>query len=322
MAIQELDARVTELEADVGAAPATAEAGLAPDWLTLTDYVEFQLVVRDNVLFRALTDHTSGASFSSDHAAGYWEVVNRGTQGPQGDKGDIGDTGATGATGAQGLAGGNGANGIFSAIASQGEAEAGTDNTKGMSPLRVAEAIAAQILTNATVIAAQDDIEELQVDVVELRNDVDATRGLIDLTVGRFSGSQKLKNNHGPQALLGLTAPDLEEGRGSPLQRDGDGSEFAEIMLFIKRYNGTVWRLNSARLVMHYYNATWYIGRDSTHQLVDTLDLDGVTLTVVTDAGTKVGQVWYQTDDMGGDDTIHEANSRIQWLGQEIPLGV
>jgi hypothetical protein len=45
-----------------------------------------------------------------------------------------------GPTGPQGPAG---ADGIFTAIASQAEAEAGAENTKGMTPLRVAEAIAA-----------------------------------------------------------------------------------------------------------------------------------------------------------------------------------
>lgn len=46
-------------------------------------------------------------------------------------------------TGQTGASGADGANGIFSAIASQAEAEAGTDNVKGMSPLRTAQAIAA-----------------------------------------------------------------------------------------------------------------------------------------------------------------------------------
>lgn len=46
-------------------------------------------------------------------------------------------------TGASGPQGEPGQDGIFSAIASQAEAEAGTDNVKGMSPLRTAQAIAA-----------------------------------------------------------------------------------------------------------------------------------------------------------------------------------
>lgn len=44
-----------------------------------------------------------------------------------------------------GAAGADGADGIFSAIASQAEAEAGTDNTKGMTPLRTAEVFASKV---------------------------------------------------------------------------------------------------------------------------------------------------------------------------------
>lgn len=54
-----------------------------------------------------------------------------------------GATGPTGAAGATGATGPAGADGIFSAVASQAEAEAGTENTKGMTALRTAEAIAA-----------------------------------------------------------------------------------------------------------------------------------------------------------------------------------
>ena len=45
----------------------------------------------------------------------------------------------------QGAQGNAGANGVFSAIATQSEAQAGTDNVKGMTPLRVAEAITTQV---------------------------------------------------------------------------------------------------------------------------------------------------------------------------------
>ncbi len=43
--------------------------------------------------------------------------------------------------GDKGADGANGADGVFSAIASQAEAQAGTDNTKGMTPLRVFQAM-------------------------------------------------------------------------------------------------------------------------------------------------------------------------------------
>jgi hypothetical protein len=58
-------------------------------------------------------------------------------------KGDTGDTGPTGPAGADGEDGEDGVDGIFSAIASEAEAQAGTENTKGMTPLRTAQAIAA-----------------------------------------------------------------------------------------------------------------------------------------------------------------------------------
>lgn len=61
-----------------------------------------------------------------------------GPQGPQGDTGATGATGAAGPVGPQGPTGPAGADGLLSA-ASQAEAEAGTDNTKAMTPLRVAE---------------------------------------------------------------------------------------------------------------------------------------------------------------------------------------
>ncbi len=64
-----------------------------------------------------------------------------GATGPQGAQGDVGATGTTGATGPTGPQGPAGADGVFSAIASQVEAEAGTDNVKGMTPLRTKEAI-------------------------------------------------------------------------------------------------------------------------------------------------------------------------------------
>lgn len=61
-----------------------------------------------------------------------------GPQGPQGLQGPAGPAGPTGATGPQGPAG---LNGIFTEIDSQAEAEAGTDNVKGMTALRVKQSI-------------------------------------------------------------------------------------------------------------------------------------------------------------------------------------
>ena len=84
-------------------------------------------------------------------AGGNASVVNAGTaanailnftipRGPTGPTGLTGATGPAGTNGANGADGADGADGVFTAIASQAEAEAGTDNTKGMTPLRVKQA--------------------------------------------------------------------------------------------------------------------------------------------------------------------------------------
>ena len=65
---------------------------------------------------------------------------------------------------------------------------------------------------------------------------------------------------------------------------------------------------------MQYVDGTWYIGREDTTQLDETLDLDGVVLSVNTVA--QVGTVSYTTDLMAG--TNHDTQSLISWLGQEI----
>ena len=75
--------------------------------------------------------------------------------------GPQGDTGATGATGPEGPQGPAGNDGVFTEAASQLEAEAGVSNTKGMTPLRTAQAIAAvaggALATFDTVATAQID---------------------------------------------------------------------------------------------------------------------------------------------------------------------
>jgi len=66
----------------------------------------------------------------------------------------------------QGATGNSGDNGIFSAIASQAEAESGTDNAKGMSPVRVKQAIVenAGNVSNAAFYGFKITGSELQVD--------------------------------------------------------------------------------------------------------------------------------------------------------------
>jgi hypothetical protein len=56
-----------------------------------------------------------------------------------------------GSDGTQGPAGADGSDGIFLSIASQSEAQTGTENTKGMTPLRTKEAINAQVGAISTI---------------------------------------------------------------------------------------------------------------------------------------------------------------------------
>lgn len=76
-----------------------------------------------------------------------WAVMAK-SVGDPGATGATGSTGATGATGATGPTGPAGADGIFSAIASQAEAEAGSDNVKGMTPLRTSQQVALKFNTS------------------------------------------------------------------------------------------------------------------------------------------------------------------------------
>lgn len=91
----------------------------------------------------------TGTSDIYNKAGGAWgsPIANikgaTGNTGATGATGATGPSGATGPTGATGATGPAGADGVFSVIASQAEAEAGTENTKGMTALRVAQAIAA-----------------------------------------------------------------------------------------------------------------------------------------------------------------------------------
>lgn len=67
----------------------------------------------------------------------------------------VGSTGATGATGAAG---------VFSSIASQAEAEAGSDNTKGMSALRVKQAVDSYGVITSTDVATSGANKILKLD--------------------------------------------------------------------------------------------------------------------------------------------------------------
>lgn len=330
--VQEIQDDLDEAEADIASLSgggSSSSGVILNDWATSTAYAENELIFYtvDSKIYRAVVAHTSG-TFATDLAAARWELVQ--TKGIKGDKGDTGDTGATGATGstgATGAAGADGSDGIFSAIANQSEAEGGTENTKGMTSLRTKQAIDALVPSVTEVAQAFSDIDDAEADIIDLQGRVSVLESFADFQTGRFAGSQKLKNAHGPQLLLGDDAPIAGEGNGFAFSRTSSGTEYATIHVFIKRINDLgERRAASFEIDMQFVEDTWYIGRKNTTQLNEELDLDGVTLSVVTTdngGGIYTGDVYYSTDDMGGsDDDVHFQNSKIQYWGQEIPIGV
>lgn len=131
-AVCSLDALDSDVLALIGA---NADWTVRGDWATGQDYAKYDIVKQGSPArsWLCMVAHTSG-TFSTDEAAGKWTPLTA-------EQGPTGPTGATGATGAQGPAGNDG---VITALASQAEAVAGTDNAKGMTPLRTRQAIDAR----------------------------------------------------------------------------------------------------------------------------------------------------------------------------------
>lgn len=239
--------------------------------------------------------------------------------GPTGATGATGPTGATGATGATGpqgdpgVDGADGNDGIFAAIANETEARAGTDNTKGMSPLRVEQNFDENIQPYRTS-AAQDVITDaMQVDLSDARQRIQVLESGLD--VNQFSGKQDLANNEVTGiALEGANADVSQLGYGDPMSRNNTGTQFCEITCLIRRSDDSETRLVNVVLVIYYYSGQWYVGRKSTTVLNDG-NPDGLTFTIATD-GSGVGLVSYTSDNMAGGNYSGD----ILWIGREIPI--
>lgn len=242
-------------------------------------------------------------------------------QGPTGATGPTGPTGATGATGPQGpqgnpgVDGADGADGVFSEIANQTEAETGTNNTKGMTPLRTKQAIDVNLASYNTT-AAQLAIDSAQDALIsDARQRVQVLENNSD--VNQFSGKQDVGNGEAVAVQLdGADADVSENGYGDAMARDDDGTQYARVECLVRRSTDSETRLVQVDLIMYYFGGTWYVGRKSTTVLNDG-NPDGLTFSISTD-GNGVGTVTYTSDTMAGANYTGD----ILWIGREIPLPI
>lgn len=291
------------------------------DWAVAKGYVVDELIYVtgqgaqfEDRIFRCLENHVS-VSFATEFGTGKWEqIIVRGATGVQGPVGTQGPQGVQGLQGVPGANGGNGANGIFSEIANQAEAQAGTDNVKGMSSLRVKEAIDAQVGTLRDT------------DFPALVGRVTTAEGLISgissrLTqvegasqVSRATGSQRILNNQSiPVPILGRDAP-AGSGTGNRLELNPNGATSAQIVMEIFRKDDTEVRATRMYLELHFIEGTWYLGIKNIVTLVG--NDNGVTFSVSQDAN-NVAQILYESDDMDGGNYL--ATSYIRYMIEEIP---
>jgi len=295
---------------------ATAVAGAVwSEWAISSAYLKNQLL-RDGIsgaFYTVVANYTSNAiTIATDISSGDLILFNKGETGATGAAGANGATGPTGATGAAGANGATGANGIFAAIASQGEAEAGTDNTKGMSPLRVEQNFAFNITPYSTT--AQQAVIDTAQDV--LLSDARQRVVVLESNAGinLFSGKQNIGNGEATDIdLEGADADVSQFGYGQPLNRNNTGTQYAKVSCLIRRSSSAETRLVQVDLIMYYYGSVWYVARKSTTVLND-LEPDGLVFSIATD-GDGVGLVSYTSDTMAGTGYTGD----IQWTGQEIP---
>ncbi len=296
-----------------------------PNWVTNTlYYVDEPIYTSDDPsisvqyhykFYRATAEHTS-LSFGTDWGNGLWEEITvKGIKGDTGEQGVAGPQGVKGDTGLTGATGANGADGIFSEIASQVEAEAGVNDTKGMTPLKTKQAFDVQFaafennFNTVTVPAFEDRLDVVEAKVAAIENATELVNA---------SGQQPLLNAQLlPEEILGSDYG--SSGKGNRWELNSVGAKSARIRAEIYRKDDTETRFSVAHLEMHFLSSTnqWVIGRTSTTVLVG--EDDGVVFSVATtspSAGIYVGQVSYTSDDMAGGN--YDAGSYVKFLLEEI----
>jgi len=315
------------------------------DWLVGTVYVADETVIVQpaegpqyaDKIWRCVTGHTA-SSFTTDFGNSLWEeLVIQGIKGSTGDKGVAGNVGATGAKGD------TGANGIFTDIATQAEAEAGTDSTKGMTSLRTKQAIdynliadRADIVQNTADIASNDvDIAQNVSDIAQNTSDIAAitidsariatNKDDIAEVQARMSvvengtdlsfalGQQRINNNQAAAVeILGGDFPS-EGGVGNRLELNPVGAKSAQIRVEIFREDDVETRFTIVELELHFVSGTWYVGRFRTLVLLG--EDDGVVFTVAQD-GNDVATISYTSDDMAGGN--YKVSSYLKYELKEI----
>ena len=320
MQIQEVEAQ----EAASGGGSVEVHS-LLPDWDVGVDYVVDEQVLYKTVsplyqnVYRCVVAHTS-VDFIADELLGYWEwIFVQQIPGPQGEKGLTGDQGPQGIQGPVGPAGNDG---IFATVATQVEAEAGVENTHGMTPLRTKEAIAFQVPNLPVITTLVSDVDTLKSEMTAVENlaagnlvKIEALENLVcnDL----YNGSQPMGNNVGPLPLL---CTDLgPAGKGVPLKVFSSGTQLARFTLQVLRDDGVETRFEQKNIALHFIDGVWYLGVEQEIVLAGALaEVELSIVTVDEGLGVYSGQVYYTTDNMTGG----TYSDRIKWIGTEISVGV
>jgi hypothetical protein len=294
----------TEIDAITGGSSTTTVVGTLPDWVVDEDYTADQIVLYSDKIYRCVTDHTS-VSFETDYGNGLWELVQTsGTKGDTGDQGEKGDTGATGATGAAGANGAAGADGVFAEIASQAEAQAGTNNTKGMTPLRTKNA-----LDNYKSNEIDPETAALQTQITS--NDVDISA--LDTRVTQLEAATSSSEIYVQRGIANNVAV-AQELNGAEV--DKDAAQVAIVEVHIRRQDDIEERVEQARFVMQYIGGLWYIEEIYTNRISG--NPSGVTLSILTPQDGDVGKLAYISDALAG--TLVADNNYIRLFIKKMKL--
>lgn len=198
-----------------------------------------------------------------------------------GTNGDIKNTdllaGPQGPQGATGPAGTNGVDGIFSEIASQAEAEAGVENTKGMTPLRVAEAIAA--LTPIPPAAGDMKYSDARVKVGYITRNFNSADANVAYTGVGFR----------PKAIVFIAAHS-----GTSKTCIGFGDDTRGFMIRNENPNAAGSWGGNTNVIDVYESAG-----NTAYAVIKTMDVDGFTLTwaktgTLTSVDTNIGYIAFR----------------------------